>query len=354
MNILSDSFYNKRFLKNTNSKYLEDKRNYTDTIFTRHSKIKPTPCKLEKDDRCFRDVGTNTVQQLSEISSPVKWLQNSEVSEIDNAPVTVKRFSSKHQPIKFLEMVDKIGYIPSFDPYSSSSEELIIVSDYTDIYAMVNNPCKMGFGIEGTIVRKKFGLYPSYSFFIEDQFIMGAKTFVKNGNLRYVISTNQDLNANFKFNLILGELRATSDSTFVLNSRRRKEQLQGNCADSMLELAAMVQEEVKGKEQNDDIKRLVYIIPKLWDIKPFASIPPPFTDGLLKSYLNGKLDDIWVLTSSHNPSSRDLKITSSTDKDNLLLCFEKQDKNVFSLAMVYPFSPIQAFAICLTRLSAKQ
>jgi hypothetical protein len=348
MNIVSDSSYKKR--KNPNTKYLEDKRNYTDTIFTRHHKLKPTPCKLKKHTRSYRDIGTNTVQQLSEITSPVKWYQESQSGEVDNAPVTVKRFSSMPKPIPFLEMVDKIGYIPSFDPYSSSSEELILVSDYTDIYAMVNKRCKMGFGIEGTIVRRNFGLYPSYSLFIEEQFIMCAKTFTKNGNLRFVISTNQDLNANLKANLILGELRATSDSTFVLNSRKRKEIIKGS-PDLMLERAAMVQEEVKGKENNEVAKRLVCIIPKLGEIKPFASIPPPFTNGLLKSYMNGKREDIWVLKCSHNPNSKDLEITSSTDKDNLLLCFEKVETNIFTLAMVYPFSPIQAFAICLTRLA---
>jgi len=83
---------------------------------------------------------------------------------------------------------------------------------------------------------------------------MGAKTFMKNGNLRYIISTNQDLKANLKADLILGELRSTSDTTFVLNSRRKKEK-------SMQELAAMVQE-----QDNEVGKQLVYIIPKLWDV----------------------------------------------------------------------------------------
>jgi len=116
----------------------------------------------------------------------------------------------------------------------------------------------------------------------------------------------------------------------------------------------MVQEEVKGEENSEIDRRFVYIIPKLWDIKPFATIRPPLTEGLLKNYMNGKREDIWVLTSSHNSKSRDLKITSSTDKNNLLLYFEKVDDNIFSLAMVYPFSPIQAFAICLAKLGSKQ
>ena len=140
---------------------------------------------------------------------------------------------------------------------------------------------------------------------------------------------------------------ATHDTAFVLYSRRRKEK-------PMQEFAAMVQEEVKDKENDDVVKRLVYIIPKLWDIKPFASIPQPSTDGLLKSYMTGKREDIWVLTSSPDPNSNDLNITSSTDKDTLLLCYEKVYKSLFTLAMIYPFSPIQAFAICLTRLSSKQ
>merc|ERR1712243_223693 len=117
------------------------------------------------------------------------------------------------------------------------------------------------------------------------------------------------------------------------NSRRRKEEVKDNSTDSMQELAVIVKEKVKDTE-NNVVKRLVSIIPKLRDIKPFASIPPPFTDGLLKSYMNGKLKDIWVLTSSDNPNSENLKITPSYDKYNLLLCFEKVDKNIFTLAMV--------------------
>jgi len=230
MSILNEPIYNKRFLKNIDA-VLEEKRLYTDTIFTRYRKLKATPCEHRKKDRSYRDVGTNTVPQHSVFSSPEKWFQKSESNELNTNPVKMRRSPSKKKPMEFLEMVDKIGYIPSFDPYGSSSEELIIVSDYTDIFAMVNKPCKMGFGIESNIIRKKFGLHPSYSLFIENQFIMGANKVVKNDNLRYVISTNQDLNANLKANLILGELRATSDSTFVLNSRRKKGAW-GNSADS--------------------------------------------------------------------------------------------------------------------------
>lgn len=70
--------------------------------------------------------------------------------------------------------------------------------------------------------------------------------------------------------------------------------------------------------------------------------------------MNGKRDDIWVLTSSHNPDSRELEITSSTNSDNILLHFEQVDDNIFTLAIVYPFSLIQAFAICLSRLGSKK
>jgi len=148
-------FNYERYFKNNNLEFAVAKKNYSDTIFTRYRKLKPTPAQRRKKGR--RDIGTNTLLQHLVISSPVKLFQKYKVSEQQNPPV-MKIFPSKHKPMKLLEMEVEPGFVPSFDPYCSSSEEIIQVGDHTDINAMVNTPCKIGFGIESSIVRRKFGL----------------------------------------------------------------------------------------------------------------------------------------------------------------------------------------------------
>ena len=85
------------------------------------------------------------------------------------------------------------------------------------------------------------------------------------------------------------------------------------------------------------------------------------TDGLVKSYLNGKREDMMVLRSdspaptddnvAYEPS-KTLKLLSSTEKDKVLLEFEVFNKNMFRLDFLHPFSIIQAFAICLIRYNS--
>jgi len=50
--------------------------------------------------------------------------------------------------------------------------------------------------------------------------------------------------------------------------------------------------------------------------------------------------------------SKTLKLLSNTEKDKVLLEFEVVNKNVFRLQFLYPFSIIQAFAICLIRYNS--
>jgi len=87
------------------------------------------------------------------------------------------------------------------------------------------------------------------------------------------------------------------------------------------------------------------------------------TDGLIKSYLNGKRENMLVLRSYSSSSTEDapdtylpsktLKLLSDTEKDKILLEFEIVNKNMFRLDFLYPFSIIQAFAICLIRYCSK-
>jgi len=77
----------------------------------------------------------------------------------------------------------------------------------------------------------------------------------------------------------------------------------------------------------------------------------------VKSYLNGKREDMMVLRSDAlSPSddaydtylpSKTLKLLSNTEKDKVLLEFEVVNKNMFRLDFLHPFSTIQALAISL-------
>jgi len=85
------------------------------------------------------------------------------------------------------------------------------------------------------------------------------------------------------------------------------------------------------------------------------------TDGLVKSYLNGRRENMMVLR-SHSPepaddndayeASKTLKLLSSTEEDMVLLEFEVFNRNRFRLDFLHPFSIIQAFAISLIRYNS--
>merc|ERR1719233_1428189 len=117
-----------------------------------------------------------------------------------------------------LEMRDKPSYHPEFDNMSSSSEETIYVDEDTDKHTLMSNPFRPGFGIEGIVHRKECIWYPCYNLFIDGQFIMKAKTQIRNGARSYLFATTKGLKPNEKADILLGEVRATSDSNFVLYS----------------------------------------------------------------------------------------------------------------------------------------
>jgi len=119
---------------------------------------------------------------------------------------------------KLLDMRDKPSYHPEFNNMSSSSEETIYVDEDTDKHTLMSNPFRPGFSIEGIVHRKEFSWYPCYTLFIDGQIIMKAKTQSRNGARVYLLSTTKGLKPNEKADILLGEVRATSDSNFVLYS----------------------------------------------------------------------------------------------------------------------------------------
>jgi len=73
-------------------------------------------------------------------------------------------------------MTDTPSYHLGYDNMSSSSDETIYVDEDTDKHNLMYNPSRPGFGIESIVLRKEFSWYPSYTLFIDGQFIVKAKT----------------------------------------------------------------------------------------------------------------------------------------------------------------------------------
>jgi len=190
---------------------LKEIKNYDDAVVTRNSKfvtakvLNPLPY---VNSSKFRSVGINTIQEL--LTCP--FLQ----MESNNKKTTTLPFDEKST--KLLDMRDKPNYHPEFDNMSSSSEETIYVDEDTDKHTLMSNPFRPGFGIEGIVHRKEFSWYPCYTLFIDGQFIMKAKKQIRNGARSYLLSTTKSLNPDEKADILLGEVRATSDSNFVLYS----------------------------------------------------------------------------------------------------------------------------------------
>merc|ERR1719499_2159898 len=178
---------------------------------------------------------------------------------------------------------------------------------------------------------------------------MKAKTQIRNGSRSFLLSTTKGLKMNEKADILLGEVRETSDSIFVLYSLCVGQENR--------ELVAIMQD-----RPSSNVNRWLCIIPKV--IKRKSSVfQQPLTDGLVKSYLNGKREDMIVLRSYSPPPTDDandtylpsktLKLLSNTERDVVLLEFEVVNKNMFRLDFLHPISSIQALAISLIRSNSK-
>jgi len=176
---------------------LKETKNYDDAVVRRNSKFKTAKVLIplpNVNSSKFRSVGTNTIQEL------------------------LSPFLQKESNKKKMTMRDKPSYHTEFDNMSSSSEEIIYVDEDTEKHTLMSNPFQPGFGVEGIVLKKGFSWYPRYTLFIDGQFIMKAKTRTRNGARSYLLSTTKGLKPNEKADIPLGEVRATSDSYFVLYS----------------------------------------------------------------------------------------------------------------------------------------
>jgi len=323
--------------------HLKEIKNYDDAVVTRNSKsvtVKVLNPLLIANSSKFRSVGTNTIQELLICPSLHREALKKKMTKLPD----------EDKSSNLLEMTDKPSYHSGFDNESSSSEETIYVDEDTDKHTLMSNPFRPGFGVESIVHRKEFSWYQSYTLFIDGQFIMKAKTQTRNGARRYLLSTTKSLKPNEKADIPLGEVRSTSDSNFVLYSLCDGQENR--------ELVAIIQDKPRFNMQSSNL----WIIPKV--IKRKSSVfQQPVTDGLVKSYLNGKREDMMVLR-SYAPSptddandtylpSKTLKLLSNTEKDKVLLEFEIVNKNMFRLDFLHPFSIVQAFAICLIWYNSK-
>jgi len=211
---------------------LKEIKNYDDAIVTRNRTFMTTKILNPLLGSCsskFRSVGINTNQELLTCPSLQKEPQKKKLTNL----------TSEDDSTKLLEMTDKPSYHSGFDNMSSSSEETIYLDEDTDMHTVMSNPFRPRFGIESIVLRRKMSLYPSYSLYIDGQFIMKAHTQIKNGARSYLLTTSKCLKPSKKFDILLGEVRATSDTNFVLYSLCEMQENR--------ELVAIMQDKPKSK-----------------------------------------------------------------------------------------------------------
>jgi len=128
------------------------------------------------------------------------------------------RLTSEDESVKLMEITENSCKHSGFDSMSPSCEEIINVQDIVDRHNLLSNPLRPVYGTESIVHRRKISWYPSYSLFIDGQFIMKAHAQIKNCARSYLLSTCRGLKPNEKADILLGEVRATSDTNFVLYS----------------------------------------------------------------------------------------------------------------------------------------
>jgi len=211
---------------------LKEKKNYDEAVLVRNRKVVNAKVLNPLLGTCsskFRSVGINTNQELLTCHSLQKEAQKKKM----------RNLTSEDESTKLLLMTDKPGYQEGFDNMSSSSDETIYVDEDTNMHTLMSNPFGPDCGIESIVLRRKISLYPSYSLFIDGQFIMKAHRRFKNGARSYLLSTNKGLKPKEKGDILLGEVRATSDTNFVLYSLCETQENR--------ELAAIMQDKPKSE-----------------------------------------------------------------------------------------------------------
>jgi len=212
---------------------LKEIKCYDDAIVTRNRKFVTAKVLDPLLGTCrskFRSVGINTNQELL-LTCPSLQKEAQKKKMIN--------LTSEDESTKLLEITDKPSYHAGFDNMSSSSDETIYVDEDTDKHTLMSNPFRPICGIESIVLRRKVSLYPSYSLFIDGQFIMKANTQFKNGARSYLLSTTKSLKPNEKADTLLGEVRATGDTNFVLYSLCEMQENR--------ELAAIMQDKPKSE-----------------------------------------------------------------------------------------------------------
>jgi len=190
---------------------LKEIKNYDDAVLVRNRKVVNPKILNPLLGTCsskFRSVGINTNQELLTCPS----LQNEAQKE------KMTSLTSEDKSMKLIEITENPSYHSGFVNMSSSSEETIYVHENFDKRNLLSNPLRPVFGTESIVHRRTISYYPSYCLFINGQFIMKAHTQIKNGARSYLLSTCRGLKPNEKADILLGEVRATGDTNFVLYS----------------------------------------------------------------------------------------------------------------------------------------
>lgn len=263
----------------------------------------------------------------------------------------------------------------------------------TDTLNFINKPCKVEFGVvQCYIERNKVGgtkrLYPEYHLFLkeEDTFLLASKKRARNRTSNYVVSLDpKDMNRNSS--ACVGKLRAnflgtefqlfdngvnptkkksikkyedvnddstTSDEPFVrseLGAVLYASNIMGSRGPRKMRVAVPKVVEDGSRILYKSISKKESMLQRFkasekGSLTELINKPPRWNDqvGAYVLNFNGRVT---------MASVKNFQLVLEEDEDKVVLQFGRVGKNLFTMDLAWPLSPLQAFGICLSSFDSK-
>jgi len=269
------------------------------------------------------------------------------------------------------------GIAQSFNPRCpeniANDRDLV---DMNDPVAFLQTPLPKGLTLQCYIERCKSGLkqlHPAYELFLKenDEFLLAAKKRPQNKTSNYVISMDRGEVDKFGTGY-LGKLRSNFVGTeFILYDNGLNPVNHKTASKSTIrqELAGVIyQSNILGSRGP---RKMRVLLPKM-ELGEAVVFRPPSTPSLIKSFQNGKVDNLMVMANRAPKwneqvgayvlnfngrvtmaSVKNFQLIFEDDEDNVIMQFGRVDKNKFTMDFKHPLTPLQAFAICLSSFDYK-
>jgi len=321
--------------------------------------------------------------------------QNFEISSAEHTPCKVykKAYSSnnssrqspascspeKNKVVDSSEDDEKSITAPMvFDPFDEPVvlSELSINLDNRKVF--VNKPWQKGSTMQSVVIRTKSrgSTYPTYRLYVTEhyQFLMAARKRAKQTSSNFFITTDTELVVDRNSEYYVGKLRANflgSEFTLYDNGFNAKHNKKVSEEKYRKELGAIIYQ--KNMEHSRHPRKINCVLPKLDEDGRAKVFQPPLTKGLIESYKVGQLQQIDIYKNQSprwsksagayilnfkgrvtEPSVKNFQMVSINSDSEVILQFGRIGLNQFILDFQYPFTPLQAFAICLSSFDYKK